>query len=422
MPDLSDVRRWPRLSRRRFVAGAAGVLAARYLAACGGGEASAGWVQPPTRSSREGRLATELRVARAPVKMGGSEIVATTYEAQYPGPTIEVRAGEVLGIDLVNDLDQVTNLHTHGLHVSPQAPADDVLLSIEPGTTYAYSYPLPDDHPAGTFWYDAHHHTLADTQVFGGLFGFLIVRGDLDELPGIAGRTERLMAISQTQVVDGAIADGDSSPISEQVTLVNGQYQPTAEIAPGEVQRWRLLNASSTFMRLQLDGHVAHVVAVDGNSLESTSPQELIEIAPGARYDVLIEGGPAGDYQLQSLSQDDEGVFATSMVPMSQTLMTLRSRGERVTSEPIPTQLLAFESLRDATIDRRREFVLEEREPARHRAQRTLLVLHQRSAVRSPPRRRDHRARRYRGVALQEPHLRAPPNSHSRQPVRSRRP
>ncbi len=262
-----------------------------------------------------------------------------------------------------NALDQATNLHVHGLHVSPQAPADDVLLSIAPGTTYQYAYQLPADHPGGTFWYHAHHHTLADAQVFGGLFGVLVIRGALDALPGVAGRTERILAISQTQIVDGAVADGDSSPMAQQVTLVNGNYQPTMEIAPGEVQRWRLLNASSTFMRLQLAGHAAHVIAVDGNALAATVAQDVIEIAPGSRYDVLVEGGPAGEYQLQSLSQDDDGVFFTSMVPMPQMLMTLRSRGDQVSGPPLPTDLLPFASFADATIDKRREFVLEEREP-----------------------------------------------------------
>jgi len=46
-----------------------------------------------------------------------------------------------------------TNLHLHGLHVSPAAPADDVETPLEPGNQRAFSYQLPDEHPSGTYWY-----------------------------------------------------------------------------------------------------------------------------------------------------------------------------------------------------------------------------------------------------------------------------
>jgi FtsP/CotA-like multicopper oxidase with cupredoxin domain len=45
-----------------------------------------------------------------------------------------------------------TNLHSHGLWVSPSGNSDNVLLSINPGVSFEYIYNLPLDHPAGTFW------------------------------------------------------------------------------------------------------------------------------------------------------------------------------------------------------------------------------------------------------------------------------
>ncbi|WP_161965467.1 multicopper oxidase family protein [Rhodococcus sp. P1Y] len=369
MADL--VRRTDSLDRRRFLSRMAllaglPLLGAPILSACTSGrDATEGatWFEPKVRTSENGVLKTQLRVVDRDVALGGGQVRAVTYEGTYPGPTLDVRPGDRIEVSLINEIDEPTNLHTHGFHVSPKAPSDDVLLAIEPGDTFDYAYDLPADHSAGTFWYHSHQHTISDTQVFGGLFGALIVRGELDDLPGVRGRPERLLVLSQTQIEDGEMVPGDKSSNDLQQTLVNGTYQPTTDIAPGEIQRWRLINASSLFLRLQLDGHPMHVIAIDGDALTSVTAKDVVEIVPGGRADVLIEGANTGTYQLRSLSWEEFGPFYSSMVPAAMPLLNLESTGETQDSEPIPTALLPFDDLRDAVIDRRREFVFEELEP-----------------------------------------------------------
>ena len=58
-----------------------------------------------------------------------------------------------------------TNLHSHGLWISPTGNSDNVLLSINPGVDFEYIYNLPPDHPAGTFWYHSHRHGSTALQV-----------------------------------------------------------------------------------------------------------------------------------------------------------------------------------------------------------------------------------------------------------------
>lgn len=356
------------VSRRRFLGGAAGIagvslLGAPLFAACSDDSLSDTWFEPRVRSSSNGTLSTRLQVADTDVSLGGSRVKTVTYEGTYPGPTLEIRPGDTLNVDFQNRIDEPTNLHTHGLHVSPKAPGDDVLMAVEPGQRFGYHYRLGEDHPGGTYWYHAHQHTLSDTQVFAGLFGALIVRGALDELPGVAGRPERMAIISQTQLVDGKMVPGDASSNSLQVTLVNGVYQPSTTIAPGEIQRWRFLNASSLFLRLQFDGHPMHVIAIDGDPLTATDVRDVVEIVPGARADVLIEGATHGTYQLRSLSWAEYGPYYSSMIPEPQPLLSLTSTGRAQTSTPMPTTLLPLDDLRTATIARRRRFVFEEIEP-----------------------------------------------------------
>ena len=97
------------------------------------------------------------------------------------------------------------------------------------------------------------------------------------------------MIFSGVEIENGAIVDPPISSLSAQSTLVNGQYQPTLTIKPGEIQRWRMLNASVVFMRVQLEGQILHKLAVDGDTLERVSPEEIIEIQPGGRVDMLVQ-------------------------------------------------------------------------------------------------------------------------------------
>ena len=92
------------------------------------------------------------------------------FNGQSPGPTIRVHAGDTLRILLKNNLSpelvntssvpnnhfrqfDVVNLHTHGLHVSPLAPGDDVVnTSVPAGEEHQYVYNIPEDHMGGTHW------------------------------------------------------------------------------------------------------------------------------------------------------------------------------------------------------------------------------------------------------------------------------
>ena len=337
-------------------------IRADALQATGGG----GFVEPEVRASRNGELATTFRVARTPVLVGTETIQAITYEGLYPGPTLDVRAGDTLKVKLVNDDTEPTNLHMHGFHVSPSGSSDNVLLSIAPGETFDYEYDIPDDHPAGTYWYHSHLHMLSDKQVFGGLFGLVVIRGDIDDLPDIAGLPERVMVLSQIEIVDGEVVNGSDSPLSKQATLVNGQYQPVLEIASGEVQRWRICNSASTFYRLQVTGHELHVVNVDGNTPTETVTTDVLIVPPGGRADVLVRGGEPGSSTLDSISWADLGAFyIPNMVPVPQTLVRLETTAGATPSADValPTALLPMTDLRSVPIDRRREFRLSEREP-----------------------------------------------------------
>jgi FtsP/CotA-like multicopper oxidase with cupredoxin domain len=136
-----------------------------------------------------------------------------TYSGCLTSPEIDANPGDSLHIALSNELStndptcgatpapylelppgvgcfNTTNLHTHGLHVSPSGISDNVLLSVPPATVQPYVIDIPKNHPAGTFWYHAHMHGSTAVDVSSAVAGVLVVRGKRPynpaEPPGLA--------------------------------------------------------------------------------------------------------------------------------------------------------------------------------------------------------------------------------------------
>ena len=133
--------------------------------------------------SKDGYLRVRLVAEIRPVELAGRRVRALVYNGDYMPPTIRVRPGDRLDLELVNKLPQATNLHLHGMHVSPQGNSDNVFLHIHPGQTFKYEYRFPPDLRPGTYWYHSHLHGFTEPQVFAGLSGAIVVDGLRQYLP-----------------------------------------------------------------------------------------------------------------------------------------------------------------------------------------------------------------------------------------------
>src|ERR1700730_785637 len=131
---------------------------------------------------------------------------------------------------------------------------------------------------------------------------------------------------------------------------INGQRRPMIEMRPGEVQRWRILNAAyQDDMLLDLEKHDLHAVAYDGIQLEAMQPLKQLLIAPGQRADLLVQAGSAGTYALNAAPYDQghpspRGTVASVVV--SGAPMDIKLRGE---FPPPPLQ-----TIKDSEITNRR--------------------------------------------------------------------
>ncbi|MBZ5617660.1 MAG: multicopper oxidase domain-containing protein [Acidobacteriia bacterium] len=337
---------------------------------------------PPAISSANGTLRTNLRVTYTETTIGGCGVKLRSYVASgaeaggstaLVGPTLRIKPGDALEPDLINELPKesakeiqaqfeqennaayittrphsfnTTNLHTHGLHVSPNGNSDNVLLAILPGTHQQYNIKLPPNHPRGTFWYHAHSHGSTAIQVGSGMAGALIVEDDETRIPAAlraANQHEKIMVLqsilydTQGQIEQiAALFPDPNNPdpnnpngrvpkqacaaepppqttwfCSKRRITINGQIVPIIRMRPGEVQRWRMIDTSfreSISLTLNnavpsLPGLDLNEIALDGIYLGRVDIWPAggtpIDLEPGYRSDILVKASATpGKYNL----------------------------------------------------------------------------------------------------------------------------
>lgn len=309
-----------KINRRTFIALSVAGAGVALGTSCAIGQNSKQTSKSPIagsslHQSRDGLLELDLEASSGAVDLGGQQAYLLTYNGQIPAPRLEAKPGDTVRIHFTNNLSQPTNLHYHGLHIPVTGNADNVFLSIEPGERIDYEFTIPQDHPAGTFWYHPHRHGLVAEQLFGGLAGLFIVRGELDDIPEIQAAKEEFLVLQDFALDENGrmLPSNQMSAMTGregQLITINGQLNPTLSIPANGLLRWRILNASpSRFYRLSLDNHPFYLIATDGGSL--AEPVELSELllTPGQRAEVLVRGDRnPGQYSLQNLPYNRGGM------------------------------------------------------------------------------------------------------------------
>ena len=330
--------------------------------------------QPEVRESSDGVLNTTLHARIADNMMvdnfsGDHRVVHTpTFEGTIPGPTLSLKPGDTLSINIVNQLPanptvQRTgffphdpysiNLHTHGLEVSPLGISDNIYRDMPPGTTNPVEVHIPADHPSGTYWYHTHKHGAVTFQLISGMAGFLIIKGGpgtLDALPEVAAARDVVMGfqvirtdlngnvvfVNQQATQFGTFPFFNTDPAQQGpwstygldgapgrsffYYTTNGVTNPTLQMRPGEVQRWRLLNASdSDNLVIALQSHGLNIVAMDGVTVSNMYRLKVgapVVMGAGQRVDVLVKAGKPGTYLLQAMDPvDPQSVSPSGIAP-----------------------------------------------------------------------------------------------------------
>ncbi|MDJ0658725.1 MAG: multicopper oxidase domain-containing protein [Crocosphaera sp.] len=372
--------------------------------------------QPPTWSPSNGLLNLNMVESNVSMANGTNLGVFRTFQnggnaATVPGPTLVVNDGDNIQILLSNQLSpnpinsagqgsasqndpycgwtgnpnpgtspqcfNTSNLHFHGLHVSPSTTSggiasDDVLLTLQPGQQQQYCVQLPVNHAPGTHWYHPHHHGSTAAEVSNALAGVIVIK----EKPGqeiYQGADDSVWVIQelilngnpQTKDINLYGGGGGANKL-----IVNGQDQPVFNIKPNSVHRFRFVNATSTprgFMTLQLKnatnggGSAApaqtqgiYRVAIDGITFYGSTPEAPptvngnavgYPLASGNRSDFIV-CLPAGTYELWNMgsnlanaSNGKQQLLATIVVDNNGTGSTVTTQAQFAAwaQNPIPT-------------------------------------------------------------------------------------
>src|SRR5580692_8702965 len=244
------------------------------------------------------------------------------FNGQPNAPTLRLSPGDQLKITYINDLPanprescaitpcmDMTNLHFHGLTVSPDPPQDDVLnMMAMPGQALRYTVQIPKAHPPGLYWYHTHPHGESHRQVLDGMSGALVIEGMESYFPPLAGLPERVLVVRGRSIVNdpqaatlkhrvelGSDVCRSVPGTPDEIMTVNGAVRPEMDIAPRQRQFWRLVNASADrYVDLQLEEQTFEIVAMDGMPIAEHDPNrrtrsaDHVLLPPAGRLEAIV--------------------------------------------------------------------------------------------------------------------------------------
>ena len=214
----------------------------------------------------------------------GKFVEATTYNGVVPAPEIHVEVGDMVRINLQNDLDESTDIHFHGIRVPNNMDGVDPFTqpAVPPGESFVYEFEALE--PAVGIY---HSHHNAQEQIPNGLFGaFTIGEMPIPEYLQDKGYTKVDKKVNMVLNDAGTIGlslNGKSFPATEPYTL-----------RIGEVMQVNYMNEGLTAHPMHMHQPMGWIIAKDGIPMDFPMPADTINVAPGERYTVLYKGTDIG--------------------------------------------------------------------------------------------------------------------------------
>ncbi len=341
------------LTRRRFVQG----LAVTGASCPWWGPA---WAQAPQTAGTPDLSGDrfDLTIGSLPVNITGRPRTATVINGSMPGPSLRMREGDIVTINVTNRLSEPTSLHWHGLVLPNEMDGVPGLTfrGIMPGESFTYRFPVRQ---GGTYWYHSHSGDQEQTGMFGALLlsprekepyaydrDYVITLSDwtdedpmaivsnLKQQPDYYDYQQRTLA----NFIEDAKRDGFGATLQDRLMwgqmrmsptdildvtgaaytfLVNGHPPAanwTAFFNPGERVRLRFINsASMTNFDVRIPGLPLIVVAADGSDVEPVTVGEF-RIGVAETYDVIVTPRDAA-FTIFAQAQDRSGYARASLAP-----------------------------------------------------------------------------------------------------------
>jgi len=291
----------------------------------------------------------------------------------YLGPTLRLRNGDEVALNVLNRLSGPTTLHWHGLHVPAVADGGPHQV-VRSGQDWRAQFTVQQ--PAGTFWYHSHLNGSTGEQVYRGLAGMILLEDETTANSGLPNEygVDDIPLIVQDRRFN---RDGSLSYVRNHMdvmmgvtgdtVLVNGTYNPLFTPRTTKV-RFRLLNAANarTFSFAFDDSRVFDLISVDGGRLEQPEPLQQIVLAPSERADIVVDfsNGSRSNLISQPLPADSpwlpRGMMRNmfSMNNQSMQILAIEPQSALQNSAALPAMLGTVPHVDAGSADRTRQFTL----------------------------------------------------------------
>jgi FtsP/CotA-like multicopper oxidase with cupredoxin domain len=256
----------------------------------------------------------ELRIAPVAKRIGDDTVRMIAYNGSIPGPTLRVREGSELLVDVVNDGDLEATVHWHGLRLDNRYDGThETQAPIPVGGRFSYRISFPDP---GAYWY--HPHIREDYGQELGQYGNILVDPvEPDYWP--PAHRELLVTLDDIFIEDGGIASfsRDETTFAAMgrygnVMLVAGETAPAFAVRREEVVRFYLTNTANTrVFNLSLPGARMKLVGGDSGRVEREELVESVVIAPSERVVVDMLFAAPGRTALEHRTPDHTYTLAT---------------------------------------------------------------------------------------------------------------
>ena len=302
-------------------------------------------IEPQEIQSENGVLRTTITAVPGRVQLGNFAFPGLLYNGAYLPALLRPRLGDTMRIKFRNALpnnrsnlpicgstlsDNTSNLHFHGMAVSPKSNSDNVFVCVEPGREFEYEVRIPATgrQRPGLFWYHPHAHGVVAKQILGGMSGGLVVDGFETLFPIVEDLPERFLLIKHAEL-----------PGEKEIITINGQLNPIVQIRPGDLQFWRIANIGATlFIKFQIEGMPLYVVATDGHPRSKPGKMTEFFIGPGQRIDAIAIGPQPGEYVMRTISFQNQ---AWKKPDPAWQLATVVSEGSGRAGQHAETEVLA---------------------------------------------------------------------------------
>ena len=367
-----------KLSRRRFVRGM-GVTASSTLLPLSlfAQNQAQNELQIPALNAGEmqaGRQSYELQLQSGTSQfLSGLPTPTLGINGSFLGPTLRLKNGSDVAISVLNQLDEPSTLHWHGLHVPAKADGGPSQV-IAPDETWRPSFTVRQK--AGTFWYHSHLLNKTGEQVYKGLAGMIIIDDEESEsleLPSTYGVDDIPLIVQDRRFNEdgsfryvGMHRDVMTGVFGDRI-LVNGTTSAVFTPTTNKV-RFRILNAANarTFNFALADGREFSLIASDGGFLEKPVALRNIVLAPAERVEIVVDFSDGGPVDLLSLPLEASSPYSTigmmrnmlSVNTESFTILSIQPQSNLQRSTALPEKLTSISRMQEGEAARTRRFVL----------------------------------------------------------------